>query len=213
MKRLTPSSLYGDYPAQLASFTRVLPSGCWEFTGYVEPNGYGQLGRNISAHRLAWEVAHGAPVPAGLVVDHQCHNLDPDCRADSACAHRRCVNPDHLEAVPNRVNLIRGKGFAGINAAVESCPAGHLYDETNTYYRPDRIGRQCRICRYEAGRRSAEGHREQNRLRAQEYRRQANPLSFAIREWAKEAGLPCSLHGPISRAVREAYFVDNQRAA
>lgn len=202
MKRLVPSSIYGDYEAQLILFANVLPNGCWEFTGYVSPSGYGQLGRNIPAHRVAWEVANGKPVPTGLHVDHQCHNLDPECVADDECAHRRCVNPDHLEAVPPRTNLIRGKGFAGANAAATHCPAGHRYADGNIYYRPDRPGRLCRECRADSSR------RQHARGRAL-----VDPLAPTIRAWAMAAGLPIADRGAIPRHIREAYLQAQPRAA
>lgn len=203
MKRRVPSALYGDYEAQLVLFTNVLPNGCWEFTGYILPTGYGQLGRNIGAHRVAWEVANGRPVPDGLVVDHQCHNLDPDCFDNDECAHRRCVNPDHLEAVPSGVNVLRGKGFAALNAAVDQCPEGHKYTEANTYYRPDRPGRLCRLCRRESNRRKY----------AARSRAPLDPLTPAIRAWAVAAGLPIADRGAIPRHIREAYLQAQPRAA
>lgn len=168
MKRLVPSSMYGDYPAQLARFTRVRDDGCWEFTGYINPNGYGQLGRNIGAHRIAWEAANGRPVPAGMVVDHQCHNSHPTCNDSKECPHRRCVNPAHLEAVVSAVNIMRGKGFGVTNAAKTHCVKGHEFTEDNTYWRPDRFGRICRTCRDEALRKLrpyyAEKRRQQRAL-------------------------------------------------
>lgn len=167
MKRLVPSSLYGDYPAQLAYLTRVRDDGCWEFIGYVNPRGYGQLGRNIGAHRIAWEVANGRPVPVGLVVDHQCHNLHPTCNDDIACSHRRCVNPDHLEAVTQATNILRGKGITPSNAAKTHCAAGHEFTPDNTYHRPDRFGRICRTCRDEALRKLRPYYAEKRRLRRQ----------------------------------------------
>jgi hypothetical protein len=205
MRRRVPPRLYGDYPGQLAYFTRPQSNGCWEFTGYVLPQGYGQLGRNGLAHRFAWEMANGRPVPAGLVVDHQCHNRDPLCIDDTACAHRRCVNPTHLEAVPSKVNILRGKGFAPANARKEACANGHEFTPENTYQRPDRPGRICRTCRDEALRRGRSRWREEARERRAELRRAAKPVDFAIREWAQENGLPCFMSGPISRAVRDQY--------
>lgn len=57
-------------------------SACWEWQASLSPKGYGyarhpQTGKSIQAHRLAWEVASGAPVPAGLFVCHTCDN--PRC--------------------------------------------------------------------------------------------------------------------------------------
>ena len=47
-----------------------------------------------AAHRVAWELIRG-PIPEGLVLDHLCRTS-------------ACVNPDHLEPVPQAINMIRG---------------------------------------------------------------------------------------------------------
>lgn len=74
-------------------------SGCWLWTRSLNNKGYGKLsgignGRWMLAHRFGYEQLHG-PIPVGLVLDHK-------CRTPS------CVNPDHLEAVTQRVNSRRG---------------------------------------------------------------------------------------------------------
>jgi len=60
----------------------------------------------------------------------------------------QAVNPDHLEPVTRRENIIRGISFSAANAAKTSCPYGHPYT-------PDNIKkcrtqkRNCLICRRE----------------------------------------------------------------
>jgi hypothetical protein len=76
------------------------PNDCWPWQGMINKSlGYGVMrGPTVAgkrtmlyAHRVAYEVYKGAP-PKGRQVAHLCHN-------------RTCVNPAHLEAVPQRENL------------------------------------------------------------------------------------------------------------
>ena len=109
---------------------------CWTWTGYVTNLGYGRVwanGKASPAHRVVYELLVG-PIPADLTIDHLCKNT-------------RCVNPDHLEAVTMRENVIRGTGPSAVNAAKTHCMYGHPFDEANTYLRRDGRGRQCRACR------------------------------------------------------------------
>lgn len=60
-------------------------SDCILWNKSISSTGYGQSwrnGRSVSAHRLAYEEAHGT-IPQGLMVLH-------------TCDVKRCVNPDHL---------------------------------------------------------------------------------------------------------------------
>ena len=76
---------------------RVEASGCWTFTGAIDPaTGYGRIGVGsrsagvTSAHRVTY-ADHWGEIPAGKHIDHLCRN-------------RACCNPLHLEAVTQAVN-------------------------------------------------------------------------------------------------------------
>ena len=102
----------------------VIQSGdCWLWTAALDRYGYGRCRHNGTqrAHRVAYEQMVG-PIPDGLVIDH-------------LCRVRACVNPSHLDPVPNRINLLRGMTLAAKNAAVTHCPDGHAYTEANTSHK------------------------------------------------------------------------------
>lgn len=107
-------------------------NGCWIFTGHLNNMGYGTIGTGgkygvkAKAHRLTYEYLVG-PIVAGLELDHL-------CRVPACC------NPDHLEPVTHKENLMRGPG------AATHCQRGHEWNEENTYIRPDLGTRQCRAC-------------------------------------------------------------------
>lgn len=109
---------------------------CWNWTGAIS-SGYGVFvvdqrpTKAVRSHRYSYELAHG-PIPDGLTIDHLCRN-------------KRCVNPDHLEAVTMRVNVLRNSGPSARNAIATHCIHGHPFDAENTYIKPDGR-RRCRAC-------------------------------------------------------------------
>lgn len=69
----------------MAKFEPEPNTGCWLWTDWINPKGYGYIwdGSILArAHRVSWVIAFG-PIPDGLCVLHKC-----DVRS--------CVNPDHL---------------------------------------------------------------------------------------------------------------------
>lgn len=107
---------------------------CWEWTGGCDTQGYGRFyfspGHYDLSHRHAWVVLVG-PIPAGMQLDHLCRN-------------RRCVNPDHLEPVTRRVNILRGYSPVAIRARQTECIRGHEFTPENT--RIKNGYRNCRAC-------------------------------------------------------------------
>lgn len=78
-------------------------NGCWIWTGSISGTGYGVLwadGKLKGTHRIAWELLVG-PIPKGFVIDHD--------HPDFGCHNRSCVNPGHLQAVSEGVNVWRQK--------------------------------------------------------------------------------------------------------
>lgn len=120
---------------------------CWMWTGRPHVSGYAYLnvqGKAKRSNRLAYELLIG-PIPDGLVVDHLCHNGDATCPNGYQCRHRLCVNPSHLEAVPNRTNVLRGNNNAARNAARTHCIRGHELSP-DPWGQPGRK-RKCDTCR------------------------------------------------------------------
>lgn len=106
-------------------------NGCWSWTGTTIKAGYSQIsyqGRKFYGHRLSYEHFIG-PIPDGLVIDHLCRNT-------------RCVNPEHLEPVTTRENILRGDTIPGRYAARTHCKYGHeLPTERKAWGE-----RRCAIC-------------------------------------------------------------------
>jgi hypothetical protein len=124
--------------AQERFWAKVDKSGdCWLWIGAVKNNGYGVFGISRGVYALPHRVAlagTGVELLDDHVIDHLCRNP-------------LCVNPDHLEQVPQQENVRRG-----VQGELKThCPQGHPWVEENQYARPDGR-RMCRICRDERNR-------------------------------------------------------------
>ena len=119
---------------------------CWEWRASRNDRGYANFWdstRMVKGHRFAYEHMV-ADIPEGLTIDHLCRN-------------RACVNPYHMEPVPQSVNSKRTPGAlksAGLKAYHAAnprthCKWGHEFTEANTYHYDSR--RFCRMCTNERG--------------------------------------------------------------
>jgi hypothetical protein len=115
-------------------------TGCWIWVGAHTPRGYGQFyngdrsrGRQIMsyAHRVSYE-HFVASIEVGHEIDHKCKQPS-------------CVNPEHLEAVSHRENVLRSDGVSARAARKTHCPQGHPYSGENLVL--DQGNRRCRTCR------------------------------------------------------------------
>jgi hypothetical protein len=148
--------------ARFASRVRE-EAGCLLWTGalYGSDQLYGRFYAKVltgtsstTAHRASYLLFVGPLEPWPIEEpDHKCRNT-------------LCVNPDHLEKVTRRENVLRGTSFAASNALKTRCPKGHPLSGDNLYNRPDRPegrGRQCLKCRRETSRQASKKRLEAGR--------------------------------------------------
>ena len=109
-------------------------TNCWNFTSMLR-NGYGRFKVNyktVSAHRFLYEI-HNGKIPKGLTLDHLCRNLS-------------CVNPDHLEAITQKENVLRGTAPSALAVRNNKCIRGHELTGTNLYINKSNGERMCKEC-------------------------------------------------------------------
>ena len=93
---LTTGNPNGPLPISPLERYEIDSNGCWIWTGAIHKSGYGQIkwkGKSTVAHRVMYTIFKGE-IPKGLVIDHLC-NI------------KKCVNPEHLEAVTTSENTQR----------------------------------------------------------------------------------------------------------
>jgi len=99
---------------------------CWPWPGARTSTGYGNIrlggrkGRNVKAHRLAYELAHG-PIPDEMLVCHKCDNPP-------------CCNPAHL-FLGTTLDNVRDKISKGRDTKGETNGRARLTDENVTAIR------------------------------------------------------------------------------
>lgn len=115
----------------------IQENGCWDWVGANNGAGYGVFyppdspKKRWYAHRWTYAQAKG-PIPAGLTIDHLCRNPS-------------CCNPDHLEAVTHRENVLRGSNAMVAVHRSGVCQRGHHIRGKNAFWKKDGH-KQCREC-------------------------------------------------------------------
>ena len=99
----------------------ITASGCWEWGGKRNGEGYGIVYalrhglRGARAHRVMYEL-HVGPIPEGEEIRHKCDNPP-------------CVNPDHLEPGTHLMNMddmtMRGRSPMAYENRENRCKNGH----------------------------------------------------------------------------------------
>ena len=128
-----PRKLDSDGLVRFMEKVEKLPDGCWIWNGAKEHRGYGFFWfgrRQTGAHRWAYQKLK-RPIGFGLVIDHLCRNIS-------------CVNPEHMDVVSVRENVLRGVGITATHAKKTHCMRGHEFTTTNTYW--TKKGRHCKEC-------------------------------------------------------------------
>ncbi len=91
---------------------------CWLWLGNITKAGYGRIvykGISVLAHVYAYELLVG-PAPTNDLKNIQ---------RDHICKNKSCPNPEHLEQVTRRENILRGDSPTAKNARKELCEKGH----------------------------------------------------------------------------------------
>jgi hypothetical protein len=135
MPRQKPDPFTSDERERIISYWKTSDkNGCWIWNGAKTEGGYGHINTGSGhrhAHIIAYEHKNGV-VAAGLVLDH-------------LCKIRVCCNPDHLEAVPQRVNFLRGDHPLASLHKQGVCRKGHPRSEA--YIRKGtNLVAYCKVC-------------------------------------------------------------------
>lgn len=119
-------------------------TGCWLWAGGMAGGNkkpeYGAFAINakklVYAHRFSYKL-HKGIIPLGFQIHH-------------ICKTKLCVNPDHIEMVTQKENMLKEDGCAAKQFRKTHCHRGHLFNKENTWLEKHKDGsikaRHCRFC-------------------------------------------------------------------
>jgi len=111
---------------------------CWIYNTSTPEDRYPRLKYNneeFTIHRFIYLAVKGL-------------SLSTSKHADHLCRQRHCINPDHIEMVYIKENVLRGEGISAQNARLTNCrTCGGILKERKRRGRPD--SRYCPKCQYE----------------------------------------------------------------
>lgn len=154
-------------------------TGCWLWTGAKDGAGYGICfvrGKRERIHRVMYALNVG-PVPRG-------HKARRFFQVHHVCRNTSCCNPDHLQLVSQRHNVLEGISPPAVNATKTHCIRGHVLERRN-----DGTAVDCRACdnlRKKARKAGPnQDHFKQKSREAAQRWRDRNPgaAAAATREW------------------------------
>lgn len=125
--------------ARIDALSAPVPSGCREWTGFIDKWGYGVVSvarKSMRAHRAVAVLAFGPPPEDKPWALHTCDNPP-------------CVLSAHLywgSAKDNSRDMVGRGRLRSAHRDQTHCLKGHPFDEDNTY-RPWPGRRMCRACR------------------------------------------------------------------
>lgn len=131
-------------------------NGCHDWIGPVSVYGYGshwvkgeEGWKKYYVHRLAYVLAHG--------------ELREDMTLDHLCRNRACCNPEHLEPVSLKKNIMRGDSPSAHHSRKTHCHRGHEFTKENTGIYKGAKGKPMRRCK-----KCTSDRRKKNRLSCKE---------------------------------------------
>ena len=109
---------------------------CWTWQATRSDLGYGRFNlgdTTVAAHRIAFYLVRG--------------QFDESKTLDHLCRNTSCVNPEHLEPVTMKENILRGNGRAAEQARKTHCYNGHPLSGDNLISNgPKKPRRRCKEC-------------------------------------------------------------------